>query len=65
MLFINIAPPIPLTEQTLQEQMPIIRGYVVMTYDRTSCCTSVDDARKGVWNYSHKMAYAALYDLLR
>ena len=36
---------IPLSDRQLQDQMPIIERFVVLMYDRTSSCNSVDDAR--------------------
>ena len=35
---------VPPTEQALEEQMSAIERFVVITYDRTSSCNSVDDA---------------------
>ncbi|MES9879584.1 MAG: TCR domain-containing protein, partial [Sedimenticola sp.] len=36
----------PPSEQTLKEHIPTIERFVVLMYDRTSCCDNVDDARK-------------------
>ena len=40
---------VPPSEQQLKDQMPIIERFVVLMYDRTSSCESVDDARRGMF----------------
>ena len=37
---------VPLSDWQLQDQMPIIERFVVLMYDQTSSCNSVDDARR-------------------